>query len=1141
MRTLINIISLAGLVLGVYLLYALLWTPPTAKAFATFPVGVVRNVQLEVGRAAFRGQTIEEQVNQARDWLLYTAVASAGLTAEQISQRLFDVPVIRHDYLQPVSEFRYGTARSCDIGGGTVIALLPPEGASGADERRYQLTRIADEYRKDTGAIPEAIVLFEYVVDFDNQSGIKGATLTRRQAVAGRSLFKAESGYYEATIRDMESLKKFLAQIDDLTTARLDSSYFGGLSLTLGGRKLKGREGRGLDVEDVSAMWRFADAGSPNGFTFDEEKQEIESLDNVVAELPSAFSLEPSLGGLKTADLHRANYHSSLAGTKASMTLFYTDLLIKLWALDFLGGQSAPFISELRARPDAPIAPMYRDETAARPHIRTSLGHLETGFLELEEGQLLFAHDIIKLDASSPGSSSVPATSRINPHGAAFLRWWERHREEVFRFEPEFTRLNQMLKWQVLTVWLKRIGESKRLNFLASAPIRYDFWFADWASQQPQLRFKDWPRLGLSSRVEGKQQWQEMAPLQTKIWPEQEGFTILSGGVAPLGDIAQRFRIPRMGGGRGGRIPSTPSRLPPPKPKPNPWNKVNPQTTAFDNKLPIRKPKPDIDYTFSSTNPNRALLSLGARDGLRGHSGEFAAKTHIERSVAREGAAVTVEARAGGARIGALNIAPTPNGFRVGWQSRDIELGQSLARRLSRSKQPPDALLARDPNVEAIIKLENENTYMVKLLGSDGWTKLSAGGTHGSQLPQGWHARVSAGRADAREIQLQWLETQRVNYQLRESSYLVVAQSEQAGAATIMTHRSAAPPRGCIVVEQATPHGTLRIHTEGGGGRTYVSVRDLPPAFRDDPARLASVLGTAPRRAAPGLDTQFTRQVQNKAYGEAARDIARDPRAFKQQLDKHLTQGLEDCDLLLKAGRAEHALHQVDELIGIYGRRPELMVFRGLAQLRSRQATEAARSLELAMRVGEARRGNAFFNEINSRLGNAGAADGVPALAREGETLTMHYNLKALPALDKAVSIDSINTRNALIYVEDAPPFRNLIQDTPGVNNIDWYVSVKPSIQQAVQSQQGVLIKLPKGGVAEFQPTVIYAPQKATQYRAIARTRASQRFNFPVRTGSTGSASEDEPEDEDEESPEEVPQEVYLLVTRSQQTPPLQR
>jgi hypothetical protein len=215
----------------------------TTASFAHLSVGETRTVDFAIDEATRSRLTAREQADQLRDWLLFTVVSDAGLTADELNRALYDVPTIRHGHMRPVANFEYGTVRSCFIGNDRVVTVIPRV----ADDarRRDLLAHIGDEHRKNLGTAPGKLLVFEYELEPARLL----ATLTRRPDLDGRELFSAAYGYQERLIGAAGDLGEFLQHADDVTFARLEPR-----GLRLGGRKLQ--QYRGLRAEDVAAVWQ---------------------------------------------------------------------------------------------------------------------------------------------------------------------------------------------------------------------------------------------------------------------------------------------------------------------------------------------------------------------------------------------------------------------------------------------------------------------------------------------------------------------------------------------------------------------------------------------------------------------------------------------------------------------------------------------------------------------------------------------------------------------------------------------------------------------------------------------------------------------------------------------------------------------
>ncbi|MBI3653289.1 MAG: tetratricopeptide repeat protein [Acidobacteria bacterium] len=202
-----------------------------------------RVVDLQIDEEALDGLSVREKKEQLLDWLFFAAL-NESLTDKQLNEVSYDLPTIRKGYMHQAANFEYGETRSRYIGNGKVIALLP---AAIAPEYLDRLAHVADEQRKNIGAIPTAILAYQYRVNPKTLT----AMLSSPETVETRSLFTAERGYVEARITNLQELRDFLGRINDLTFASKKTGV-----LTLGGRKMMGGVYQGINLEDVAAIWQ---------------------------------------------------------------------------------------------------------------------------------------------------------------------------------------------------------------------------------------------------------------------------------------------------------------------------------------------------------------------------------------------------------------------------------------------------------------------------------------------------------------------------------------------------------------------------------------------------------------------------------------------------------------------------------------------------------------------------------------------------------------------------------------------------------------------------------------------------------------------------------------------------------------------
>ena len=155
MKRWIRILSFAALAVGLIQLGRLMVPDQPANSgrvpksvFRQFPVGHVKNVELEWGGGSLRHLNQREQKDQALDWMMLALLPESGFSQDEISKLTFDLPPVRAGYFQAIGSFEYGSSRSRYLGNGQVLALVP---RADQQQRTRTLAHIADEHRKNTG------------------------------------------------------------------------------------------------------------------------------------------------------------------------------------------------------------------------------------------------------------------------------------------------------------------------------------------------------------------------------------------------------------------------------------------------------------------------------------------------------------------------------------------------------------------------------------------------------------------------------------------------------------------------------------------------------------------------------------------------------------------------------------------------------------------------------------------------------------------------------------------------------------------------------------------------------------------------------------------------------------------------------
>jgi hypothetical protein len=1057
------------------------------------------------------GAVQREVSDQIRDWLLIAVMSGSHLTADELNQALFDLPPVRRGQFERIAKYEYGETRARAVGDGQVVALIP---AQSAQQRTDALAHIADEERKNTGRMPTTVHVFEYELGAD----FSHAQITHRAPVAGATLFSAPAGYVERRVQSLSDLEQFLSSVDDLTYARRD-----GGQLTLGGRRILGRKYRGIRIEDVAAIWQSEQSpegrSHGSGFSLDPEfeysklKRVVQTdvgpnmvragaPESAVAEMLEALGAKDIgafLQSFQTACrvaarepekcpemarkfllAHRyqaARYDGKLAGTEVGMVLFYTDLLMKLWSLDYEHSVPRP-VAGFPNETAMEVAAIYRTEVQDFPATRLWLGSLDEGYQVGAGGRDVAFGRIATRVFAVPNDpiTGKDRTESAEPHiyDRVFMTWWNDHYEEVARYEPEYERLNEIMKWSQVIVWLNTSNDGHLLEFVASVDVNRSNRFTEWVRRRPELTFRNWSAIDFKPAGYESSRTEALAILVSKPFQNFDQTSLWEGGVslARPSEFLQRTAladdVPALL--RRGRLDYAKSNL------------------ASGELRTLQS----VEYQLQRTGANTAssVARVPAPQRLRGLVSEFR-HSDLERTIMKRADGLVMRTRAVNADLGDLHIARTPEGFRVAWRAREVDRGQTIARRLSRAPSI-DQALTHDPSVESVIKLPKDGEYLIKPIDSDRWMRLRAASSDDKVVRQGYDARVSGTGSGSRNLDVAWLDRQAVAKQMNEAGWVRVSAGETRES-TIITVESRGPPAGSHPRELPWAGGRIQAFDEGASGRVLVKWTELPAELKQDPGRLRRLIDARPASNDP---KGVVALVERGDYEHAAQAFAQQPTEFRATFEARLADDQRAVNQLMQENRFVEARQRIDGLLAIRGDQPDLRLQRALAELGDHDMQAAARTLDPSFKRPVNAR---FFEEIDKRLADprltsperdeltkvrrlaewrsqqAGRVDRLPGdlvAVMDHNTLRLDYR------------VDKLGTHSVNVAEVDANPVL-YVQDSPGLNNVDWSPSTHSTLNTLISGGR-VDVSLLDVDLAHFTPARIVETHSNTLLKLVA-------------------------------------------------------
>jgi hypothetical protein len=645
------------------------------------------------------------------------------------------------------------------------------------------------------------------------------------------------------------------------------------------------------------------------------------------------------------AKFQHARYDGSLAGTEVGMVLFYTDLLAKLWALDYL--ETAPehqirgFVPMLKVS----VSPIYDRETRELSNTRLWFGPRDSGFAKAER-KITFARVATRVYAASSNTLQPGKEAEPNAESAEFLGWWNDHYAQVAGFEPQYQRLNEIMKWSVVLGWLASTDDLDKLNFLAGVPVKRDNWFPDWAAANRQLRFQDWNRVPFYQRGYEGVDTESMPLLSSREYPGRGGYHVLIGGIS-LGSRAEL-----------GERAELPADIDPLARRANVLHADGaPGSTAFKS----------LDNTIYEFRPieawNASALSMKPSTKLRGEELELK-RNEFQMSFDRRGSGLRATLASGYDSIGALDIETRGSLTEVLFESGRLAYSAAFSRTLSEATVAGDRpllALAGRPDVSRVI--ERSGTFYVEPRdGGAIWIKITPETQPRVNIADDADLRFGGLGSTSDQASPLWNVTfvnrQRVDSELSDAGYVVTEAppTPQTGAAFSVKNRGPPPPPGSnfkdLTSEPVDERSVLASIGDGNSG----GKRPGGANGSDGNGGSGGVGGSGGGNGGSGGGGGGSGNESKGAPGfwgdddrpeSVARKAAHDPDGILLLLGERRRAGVERADGMIRTGKLEQARDELDELSNVYPDDPNIVMRRVLVHAANRSSTTAAQAAVL--------------------------------------------------------------------------------------------------------------------------------------------------------------------------------------------------
>jgi hypothetical protein len=402
---------------------------------------------------------------------------------------------------------------------------------------------------------------------------------------------------------------------------------------------------RGFVDEQIDSMMTALEAASPEEWRkgFSTYYQFQNGLRTTLTHLTGA-QRNAVVGVLNVLDFYdfetgaQCARYDETGGTAVGMTLFYTDLLAKLWeSVDY--GHSAPLrtVPGFLTSPRVNVSPAFADELNRLPYTRIWFGPRTDG-LSRSTGdsatELAFVHRFSRVyaagsDPAKPGKESTP-----NEPSRLSIGWWDRHFDEIADYEQQYHRQNQIMKWSAAVAAILEAPEAPA--FLASVDVDRTARFFPWlTAHRAQLRFQE-PVPERRTRYNTEC----VALFHSYPFESAGAVKIITGGVSLAGREAMEI------------TPTVNLKLPP-------GQRV--VAAANSEALPLRKLE---GRTVSISNENIARVrSQTGPLNLNGVAAQFEGRAGAP--------AITVNSKAG--KVATVTIEPIDGGVRIEMRAGPVE------------------------------------------------------------------------------------------------------------------------------------------------------------------------------------------------------------------------------------------------------------------------------------------------------------------------------------------------------------------------------------------------------------------------------------------------------------------------------------
>ncbi|MFI9380785.1 hypothetical protein [Kutzneria sp. NPDC052558] len=495
------------------------------------------------------GMDADTAQEQIRDWATLALASYLDIDAPRLRAATFDTLPVRDPGLADLARQPSGPGRSLYDGKGVLHLLVQRDDP----HRARTIGLLLDQYRTDAGSDPAQVQVHDYRIVSDQRMvavaiGKPGPTAKVREA----------NGYVSMRVDTADGLTGFLDK-----TRNFSGLEVRGSQVWANGWNWPDVPAAPVTAADVSVLQRgyAATTGPLPGFSLDpgpkltaaDVHAIVPDLSSDLADAVAAGANSPAVDKLRTTVWNalfnggqpppglspdrtrlwalynmivdypaysQARFDGPLAGTEVGMTLMYDDFEAKQWSNGVGDSVPSKAVPGFVAAPDAATPWGQCVNDAVSESGRLWFGQDQAGFA-FASNRVDIGARATRLFAKANSDSGEVQPSYSFGRG---LTWWDQHFQAVADYEPQYERLDQIMRWSGALEWLvakagKRLPE-------AGGPADAGLRFADWYARNNQLK----ERSGITFVSPPSATQEALLPNASRTFTDC-GFAVVAGGV----------------------------------------------------------------------------------------------------------------------------------------------------------------------------------------------------------------------------------------------------------------------------------------------------------------------------------------------------------------------------------------------------------------------------------------------------------------------------------------------------------------------------------------------------------------------------------------------------------------------------------